>query len=91
MTTYKSGDVILLQFPFSDLSSSKKRPAGVLAAIPHRNELIVMMLTSTKKVDEIVDYQIKNTQKAGLKEVTYARTSRLITIKDRLAIRNLVN
>lgn len=89
MTTYKSGDVILLQFPFSDLSSSKKRPAGVLVAIPHRKELIVVMLTSTKKVDEIVDYQIKNTQKAGLKEVTYARTSRLITIKDKLAIRKL--
>ena len=89
MTTYKSGDVILLPFPFSDLSSSKKRPAGVLATIPHRKELILVMLTSTKNVDHLVDYQINNTQKAGLREVTYARTSRLITVKDRLVIRKL--
>lgn len=89
MTNYKSGDVVLLEFPFSDLSGSKKRPAGVLASIPHRKELIVIMLTSTKKVDAVVDYQIKNTRKAGLRDITYARISRLFTIKEGIALRKL--
>ncbi len=31
MTVYKRRDVIIVPFPFSDLSYSKKRPALVLA------------------------------------------------------------
>jgi mRNA-degrading endonuclease toxin of MazEF toxin-antitoxin module len=32
MTTYKFGDVILVSFPFTDQSTSKKRPAIVISS-----------------------------------------------------------
>ncbi len=89
MTHYKNGDVILIEFPFSDLSGVKKRPVAVLTSIQHRKELIVVMLTSTKKVDAAVDYPVQNTRKAGLKEVTHARTSRLFTIKESKTLRKI--
>ncbi len=44
MTTYNKKDIILVPFPFSELTYAKKRPALVLASIPSRDELIGMML-----------------------------------------------
>lgn len=90
MTSYNKGDVILIPFPFSDLSGTKKRPVVVLAAVPHRKELVCMMLTSTDKVDAKVDYPIKNTEKAGLLfNPTFARTSKLFTTTELLVNRKL--
>jgi mRNA interferase MazF len=43
MTVYEKGDIILVPFPFSELTSMKKRPALVMASIEHRDELICMM------------------------------------------------
>ncbi len=72
MTAYKSMDVILVPFPFSDLAYSKKRPALVLVDIFDRDELICMMLTSTLSIDSQVDIPIKAIDKAGLPKPTVA-------------------
>jgi mRNA interferase MazF len=34
MERFVKGDVVVIPFPFSDLSGSKKRPAFVLADLP---------------------------------------------------------
>lgn len=44
------GDVVILPFPFSDLSAAKKRPALVLTAFKN-NDLILAMITSKEKND----------------------------------------
>ena len=81
MTVYEKKDIILVPFPFSELTSMKKRPALVLANIEHRSELICMMLTSTKNVDISVDLPIKIMTGTGLPKPTVARISRLFTLK----------
>jgi mRNA interferase MazF len=48
-TSYEFGDVILVQFPFTDQSSSKKRPAIVVSSNAYhreRTDLILMAATS---------------------------------------------
>ena len=89
MTAYKRQDVILVPFPFSDLSYSKKRPALVLADIHERDELICMMLTSALSIDHKVDVSIKDIDLAGLPKPTVARISRLFTLKQSLVIKKL--
>ena len=84
MTTYKRQDVVLIPFPFSDLSSSKQRHAIVLATVDARQELICMMLTSTFRTDYSVDIQVTDITSAGLPKPTVARTSRLFTITNEL-------
>ncbi len=81
MTTYNKKDIILVPFPFSELTYAKKRPALILASIPTRNELICMMLTSTKDTDPAVDIPINNLAGTGLPKPTVARISRLFTLK----------
>ena len=40
------GDVVLVPFPFSDLSGRKVRPAVIVSAQPQRSELILAFITS---------------------------------------------
>jgi mRNA interferase MazF len=44
------GDVIILPFPFSDLSASKKRPALVCATL-YGDDLILCQITSEARFD----------------------------------------
>ena len=46
MGKFVKGDVVVLPFPFSDLSASKKRPALVVASIQPHGDLILCMITS---------------------------------------------
>ena len=45
METFVKGDIVVLPFPFSDLSASKKRPALELSILPGE-DLILCQITS---------------------------------------------
>lgn len=48
-TSYKFGDVVLVGFPFTNLKTTKKRPAVVLSAAQYqsyRPDVILMAITS---------------------------------------------
>jgi mRNA interferase MazF len=45
------GDIVILPFPFSDLSGSKRRPAFVVADLPG-DDIILCQITSKAKSDE---------------------------------------
>ena len=50
MGEFVKGDVVVLNFPYSDFSSSKKRPAFVIATLPG-DDIIVCQITSKAKSD----------------------------------------
>lgn len=43
---YEAGSVVLIPFPFSDLSANKRRPVLMLTAADARSDFIAMPLTS---------------------------------------------
>jgi len=52
MTSYKFGDVVLVSFPFTDQTITKKRPAIVVSSTDYnrqRPDLIIMAVTSRVK------------------------------------------
>ncbi len=68
--SFEFGDLVLVPFPFTDQTSSKKRPAVVVSSSDyqlHRSDLIVIAVTSqvrpTALFGEVV---ITEWQKAGL-------------------------
>jgi mRNA interferase MazF len=77
--TLNKSDVVVLPFPFSDLSSSKKRPALVAATL-QGEDLILCQITSQARVDgysiELLDDDFK-TGKLNL--VSAIRPNRLFT------------
>jgi mRNA interferase MazF len=50
MARFVKGDVVVLPFPFSDLSQSKRRPALVITELL-RNDIILCQITSQKISD----------------------------------------
>ncbi|MDZ7934257.1 MAG: type II toxin-antitoxin system PemK/MazF family toxin [Emticicia sp.] len=50
MATFVKGDIVVLPFPFSDLSDSKRRPALVLANL-QGDDIILCQITSKNTRD----------------------------------------
>ncbi len=73
------GDIIVLPFPFSDLSTSKKRPA-VIVAVFIGDDILCCQITSEARFDE---YAIILTEKdfkdGSLDQTSIIRPNRLFT------------
>jgi mRNA interferase MazF len=79
MATFVVGDVVIVPFPFSDLSESKRRPAMVLAVLTG-DDLILCQITSQGIRDgysiEISDQDFVD---GGLSKTSNIRPNRLFT------------
>src|SRR3989338_8829155 len=79
MERFVKGDVVVIPFPFSDLSTSKKRPALVLAGL-EGDDLILCQITSEARFDKY-SIELKNTEfKQGKLNIkSMIRPNRLFT------------
>lgn len=70
MTSYEFGDVVLVPFPFTDQTTSKKRPAVVVSSTAYHKEypdLIIMAITSQLKASPTTgESTIAEWKEAGL-------------------------
>ena len=74
------GEVIVLPFPFSDLSQFKKRPALVVSA-PTGNDLILCEITTRKPTDAWAVFLPRNDFAQGsIRQDSYVRPNKLFTI-----------
>jgi mRNA interferase MazF len=81
MTPFKVGDVVSVEFPFSDFQASKRRPGLVLVA--GEMDLLVARLT-THPPREPSDVPLKFWSEIGLPRATTIRLTKLVTIDHRL-------
>jgi mRNA interferase MazF len=73
------GDVVVLNFPFSDLSQTKRRPALVLAAL-QGDDLILCQITSQAREDGYsVRLEVADFAAGGLNQSSRIRPNRLFT------------
>jgi len=79
MVTPSAGSVVLVPFPFSDLSRSKRRPAVVLASA-ERGDWIFCQITSKPYSDaSAVQLTDDDFKQGSLRLVSYARPAKLFT------------
>jgi len=92
MTLFKRGDVLLVPFPFSDQSSSKKRPAIIISSDPfnrYSDDIFVIAVTSNiTRREKLGDISIQSWQEAGLLKPSVIKPA-ISTIEKKLVIKTL--
>ena len=86
MARFVKGDVVVVPFPFSDLTEAKRRPA-LVAASPSGDDLILCQITSQPIRDgyalALSDSDFRD---GSLKQLSNIRPNRLFTADKRLIL-----
>jgi mRNA interferase MazF len=84
MAAFVKGDVVVVPFPFSDLSNAKRRPALVLATLT-RNDLILCLITSQATNDPYTIALLNEDFATGsLNKSSYAKPNRIFTANEQI-------
>jgi len=88
------GDIVLVPFPFTDLSQTKLRPAVVLWVDSQGQDITLCFISSQNLKDATLDEVILTPDESefaqtGLKVASKIRVTRIITLERRLVQRRL--
>ena len=84
------GDIILISFPFTDLSGQKVRPALVLYSENKGKDCIVAFITSGKlRKRMLFDIKVSTFKLNGLKDESVIKLNKIVTLDKKIAIRYL--
>lgn len=86
MESFVKGEVVVVTFPFSDLSRAKRRPALVIQDMKG-DDLLLAQITSKRNYD---DYSIelldRHFESGSLKQASYVRPNKLFTCAKSLIV-----
>lgn len=91
-TRYKRGDIILVPFPFTDLSSSKRRPALVVSPNDFNGrlqDLVVIAITSQLTDDSAVTVEPDDCIDGMLPKTSVVKLAKLFTIHSTLVLKRI--
>jgi mRNA interferase MazF len=92
MTNYEFGDVVLVPFPFTDQTTTKKRPAVIVSSKDYqreRSDLVLIAVTSqVNAANNFCEIKITDWKNAGLIKPSIIKPV-LTTIEKGLVIKKL--
>jgi len=83
---FVKGDVVVVPFPFSDLTATKRRPALVLAGLEGDDVVLCQITTQTSADSYSIPIGSADFIDGGLKHPSNVRPSRLITIDSNIVL-----
>ena len=89
------GDIVLVPFPFTDLSTEKLRPAVIVYVAPQKTDFIIAFISSVVSPGELseTDYLLRQDNadfaQTGLKKASTFRMIKLLNIERNKIIRRL--
>ncbi len=90
IVTFEVFDVVVVPFPFTDRTTTRRRPALVLSDAGNFNkqvgQSVLAMITSASNSDWPLDVNIQDLDSAGLPSASVVRM-KLFTLDDKLVIR----
>ena len=79
MAKFVTGDVVVIPFPFSDLSQSKRRPALVLAPLQGNDTILCQITSKNIKDNYAISVDEADFESGSLKQAGNIRPNRLFT------------
>lgn len=80
MERFVAGDIIVVSFPYTDLSEARKRPALVLANV-EGDDIVICEITSRMRKDNYVVFlESKDLESVSLRTKSIIRPNRLLIL-----------
>ncbi len=88
------GDIVLVPFPFTDLSANKVRPAVIISANPQTDDVVLAFISSIlpsrpSKSEYILTSDDSDFQLTGLKVSSVFKMRKVITLEQSQVLRHL--
>lgn len=77
---YKKGDILLVNFPFTDLISAKKRPVLAIKDENEYGDIVCFQITSKKNQSNLLLIEQKDISKKQLKLISFVKYDKCFTI-----------
>ena len=91
-TCYRRGDIVLVPFPFTDLSSTKKRPALVVSPDKfneHAQDVVLVAITSQPSDSHVVSLDEHDYVDGKLPRTSFVKVSKLFTTHPTLVLKKV--
>ncbi|MBI4412089.1 MAG: type II toxin-antitoxin system PemK/MazF family toxin [Deltaproteobacteria bacterium] len=93
MINCRPADIVLVPFPFADLSTTKRRPALVLTTVSSEKLpplSVIAMITSQIESEKIQgDFILKNWHEAGLIHPSKVRLAKIVSVEGGIILEKL--
>jgi mRNA interferase MazF len=91
MERFVKGDVVVIPFPFSNLTQAKRRPALVIAGL-EGDDLILCQITSQRVKDKYaIQINDNDFETGSLKQPSNVRPNRIFTVDSNLVLYRVGN
>jgi mRNA interferase MazF len=87
--TYQRGDIVLIPYPYTDLSGTKKRPVILLTEADQFGNHIVAKITSVLRNDPFAFLLNDQDLSVAFYRLSEVRTNELFTVSDTLIIKQI--
>jgi mRNA interferase MazF len=84
---FEAGELVMLPFPFSDFSSSKRRPVLALTAPDSRGDFVACPITSRAGGPYARRLLPEHLQEGALPLASWVRTDKIVTLHTSLILR----
>jgi len=95
MMSIRKGDVVLIPYPYTDMSATKKRPSLVISSTEHnssKHECILMPITSQTQNAERRGYVLiagQERAQSGLRYDSVVKTDILFTFENSMIVKKI--
>src|SRR5215204_1235598 len=86
---FERGDLLLVPFPFTDLSAAKRRPVLALTAPDGYGDFVALPVTSRPQSAHGVPLTRADLMRGSLPTASWIRTDRIVTLNASLVVKSI--
>lgn len=90
MARFVKSDVVVIPFPFTDLTQAKRRPALVLATLKGDDLILCQITSQNVRDDYAIPLNDSDFQTGSLKQSSNIRPNRIFTADKRIILYNFL-
>ena len=84
MGRFVRGDVVVVPFPFTDLTANKKRPALVIAPLEGNDVILCQITTKGRGLKHSIPLSTRDFLHGSLRELSFVRPEKIFTADERI-------